>query len=83
MYDINPLGPMMHLKELDRQAAQRLGPVPSTKQAVCRVASFSAWIALFLRGCRAAGIPRRVRRKNRGIREEAWPLHDGRFLPKG
>ena len=24
MYDVNPLGPMMHLKELDRQAALRL-----------------------------------------------------------
>jgi hypothetical protein len=24
MHDINPLGPMMHLKELDRQATPRL-----------------------------------------------------------
>ena len=25
MYDVNPLGPMMHLKELDRQAAPGFG----------------------------------------------------------
>ena len=27
MHDINPLGPMFHLKELERQAAPRLRPV--------------------------------------------------------
>lgn len=27
MYDVNPLGPMFHLKELERQAAPRLRPV--------------------------------------------------------
>src|SRR5262245_21786930 len=32
MYDVNPLGPMMHLKELDRQAAPQLRPLRPRKQ---------------------------------------------------
>jgi hypothetical protein len=31
MYDVNPLGPLMHLKELDRQAAAKLRPLRSSR----------------------------------------------------
>ena len=31
MYDVNPLGPLMHLKELDRQAAPKLRPLRSRR----------------------------------------------------
>jgi hypothetical protein len=34
MYDVNPLGPMMHLKELDRQAAQKIWLLRSRRQGV-------------------------------------------------
>jgi len=32
MYDVNPLGPIMHLKELDRQATPRLRPLRTGRQ---------------------------------------------------
>ena len=67
MYDINPLGPLMHLRELDRQAAPILCPVRSTRQA-SRVAIFSAWMLLFIRGLRAADIPWQVERQERNVR---------------
>ena len=32
MHDVNPLGPMMHLKELDHQAIPRLRPLRTGRQ---------------------------------------------------
>jgi hypothetical protein len=33
MHDVNPLGPMMHLKELERQAVLRPQPLRPRRQA--------------------------------------------------
>ena len=60
MYDVNPLGPMMHLKELDRQAAPKLRPVRSTRQTVFSVAVLGAAMIALLRRLHAVGIPGRA-----------------------
>lgn len=49
MYDVNPLGPIMHLKELDRQATPKLRPVVNARQDVVGVAALFAAVLLFLR----------------------------------
>lgn len=68
MYDVNPLGPLMHLKELDRQAAvPTLRPVRIGRQGESRVAAFSASVISFLRRLQAAGISQRTVRQDRGI----------------
>lgn len=67
MYDVNPLGPLMHLKELDRQAVPTLRPVRFRRQGDFRVAAFRASMIFFLRRLQAAGIPRRTVRQDRGI----------------
>jgi hypothetical protein len=67
MYDVNPLGPLMHLKELDRQAVPTLCPVRFERQGDSRVSAFSAWMISFLRRLQAAGISRRTVRQDRGI----------------
>ncbi len=53
MYDVNPLGPMMHLKELDRQAVPTLRQVRSARQDASSVAALGFTILSFLRGLRA------------------------------
>lgn len=44
MYDINPLGPLMHLKELDRQAAPLLRPVRGQPATVVFLRGLVTWI---------------------------------------
>ena len=55
MYDVNPLGPLMHLKELDRQAVSMLRPPRFGSRGDFRVAAFSASMISFLRRLLAAG----------------------------
>jgi hypothetical protein len=66
MYDVNPLGPLMHLKELERQAAPTLHPLRLERQGDSSVTAFSASIISFLRRLQAAGTPRRMVRQDRG-----------------
>jgi len=66
MYDVNPLGPLMHLKELDRQTVPPLRPVRFGRQD-SRVAAFIASIISLLRRLQAAGITRRLMGQDRGI----------------
>lgn len=68
MYDINPLGPLMHLKELDRQAAPKLYPVRSTTQDASSVTICGPSMLLVLRCLHAIGIPWHVERQERSIR---------------
>ena len=56
MYDINPLGPMLHLKELERQAVPKLRPLRPTRRGASFVGLSAAIVAL-LRRLRAVGIP--------------------------
>ena len=67
MYEVNPLGPLMHLKELDRQAVPTLRPVRFGRQGDSRVSAFSASMIWFLRRFQAAGASRRTVRQDQGI----------------
>jgi hypothetical protein len=67
MSDVNPLGPLMHLKELDRQAVPTLRPVRSGNQSDSRVAALSTLMISFLRRLQAAGIPQRMMGQDRRI----------------
>ena len=67
MYDVNPLGPLMHLKELNRQAVPTLRRVRFGRQGDSSVAAFSASVISFLRRLQAIGISRRTVRQYRGI----------------
>ena len=49
MHDVNPLGPMMHLGELDRRAARQLRPFRPEGDGTPKVAVFAATIVAFLR----------------------------------
>jgi hypothetical protein len=49
MYDVNPLGPMMHLKELERQAAPKDRPVRYTRQGTFRGAAVGAAVNVLMR----------------------------------
>jgi hypothetical protein len=60
MHDINPLGPMMHLKELNRQAAPTLRPLRSRRQDGSSVTAVRAAMIALLRRLHAVGIPERV-----------------------
>ena len=63
MYDVNPLGPMMHLKELERQAAPKLRPVQDTRHGAFGVTALAAALIALLRRFRAVGISRQVARQ--------------------
>ena len=54
MHDVNPLGPIMHLRELDRQAAPRLRPFRSAGDGTPMVAASTAPIIAVLRPIHAA-----------------------------
>ncbi len=54
MHDINPLGPMLHLKELERQAAPKLRQLRSS-QRVPNVTTLSAAIIALLGRLRVVG----------------------------
>jgi hypothetical protein len=60
MFDVNPLGPMMHLKELERRAAPKLRPVQCARQGAFRVAVRGAVVIVLLRRFLAVGIHRRA-----------------------
>jgi hypothetical protein len=49
MHDVNPLGPMMHLRELDRQAAPRLRSLRPGRQGATRLAALGAMMITLLR----------------------------------
>jgi len=67
MSDVNPLGPLMHLKELDQQAVPTLRPVRFGNQSDSRAAALSTSMISFLRRLQAAGILRRTVGQDRGI----------------
>jgi hypothetical protein len=48
MYDVNPLGPMMHLKELDRQAAPKLRLLRSRRSNSFSLTGLSASVIAVL-----------------------------------
>jgi hypothetical protein len=64
MYDVNPLGPLMHLKDLDRQAVPKLRTVRSWSESSFCVA---ALMIAPLRRLHAAGILWRAMRQGRAI----------------
>lgn len=64
MYDVNPLGPLMHLNDLDRLAVPKLWAVQSPKESPFSVAV--VMIAL-LRRLHAAGMLWRAMRQGRAI----------------
>ena len=47
MYDVNPLGPMMHLRELERQSARRLRLVRPRRQNDFGLTAFKSLIIAF------------------------------------
>jgi hypothetical protein len=49
MYDVNPLGPMMHLRDLERQSAPKLRPVRAARKHYFRVAAIGAAVIVLLR----------------------------------
>lgn len=59
MYDVNPLGPQMHLKDLDRQAVPKLQAVQPARESSFSVET--VWLAL-LRRLDSANIVRRAMR---------------------
>jgi hypothetical protein len=63
MYDVNPLGPLMHLKELDRRAAARLRPLRPRRQSASRVTAVRAVIITLLQRLHTVGVPRRAARQ--------------------
>jgi hypothetical protein len=48
MHDVNPLGPMMHLKELERRAAPRLHPLLPSRQDVSSLTTAGSSMIAFL-----------------------------------
>jgi hypothetical protein len=49
MYDVNPLGPMIHLKELDRRATPQLRPLRPGMQDVFSLTAISASVIAVVR----------------------------------
>jgi hypothetical protein len=58
MYDVNPLGPQMHLKDLDRQTLTKLQAVQPPRESSFSVA---AVVFALLRRIDSAQIVRRTR----------------------
>jgi hypothetical protein len=56
MYDVNPLGPMMHLKELDRLARPQLWPRRPRMQNGFSLTAVSALVIAVLRGLHAVSL---------------------------
>jgi len=63
MYDVNPLGPMMHLKELDRQATPRLRRLRTGWQNGFSLSGVKLSMIAFLRHLHAARFPWRTLRE--------------------
>jgi hypothetical protein len=62
MHDVNSLGPMMHLKELDRQATPRLRPLRTGSQNGFSFTAVKSSMIVFLRQLRAFRFPERTLR---------------------
>jgi hypothetical protein len=71
MYDVNPLGPMMHLKELDRQAAPKLRSVRSRRQDVFSLTAVKLSVIAFLQSLHAF----RLFGARRGLPRSSQALH--------
>jgi hypothetical protein len=76
MYDVNPLGPLMHLKELERQVAPKLRPVRRARKHSFRLAVPGAMVIALLRRLHAAGIPRRAATRASAFDGNAFPQMD-------
>jgi hypothetical protein len=63
MHNLTPLGTLMHLKELDRQATPRLHPLRAGRRDASAVTAVRAALTTLLRRLHAVGIPRRVARQ--------------------
>jgi hypothetical protein len=75
MYDVNPLGPLMHLKELDRQAARISHPIrPNTP----RLVAFRASTIGLLRDLRWHFT---ARMESRTFKNRGHTLHEHLFVP--
>jgi hypothetical protein len=55
MYDVNPLGPMMHLKELDQQAVPKCRPLPPRRQDIPSLTALTAAMISLLRRVHTVG----------------------------
>ncbi len=60
MHNLTPLGTLMHLKELDREAAPRLRPLRAGRRDASPVTGVRAAMTTLLRRLHTVGIPRRV-----------------------
>jgi hypothetical protein len=60
MHNLTPLGTLMHLKELDRQATPRLHPLRAGRRDASPDTGVRAAMTSLLRRLHAIGIPRRV-----------------------
>jgi hypothetical protein len=54
MHDVNPLGQIMHLRELDRQAVPKLRPLRLESKDIAMVRVFRATVIAVLRGFHSA-----------------------------
>jgi hypothetical protein len=60
MHNLTPLGIVMHLKELDRQATPRLRPLRAGRRDNSPVTAVRAAMIALLRRLHAVGIPQRT-----------------------
>ena len=67
MYDVNPLGPMMHLKELERQAAPKLLHLQSRNSFNFAAISTSLLAVQHLRAFLRYGVRREVPRSGQRV----------------
>jgi len=77
MHKPSPLGAMMHLKELDRQAAPALLQLRSRRRGASGANAAGAAVMAFLRRLHAVGIPGRV--TSRGANAIRDPVMSHRF----
>ena len=63
MHDVNPLGPMMHLKELGRQLTPRLRPLRAGRQNGVSLSGVKSSMIAFLQHLHAPRFPWRTPRE--------------------
>lgn len=61
MYDVNPLGPMMHLKQIEREALARRAAAMRSRSGILHVAS--AWV---MRALKRLSMPLKVMSTDNG-----------------
>jgi hypothetical protein len=79
MHDVNPLGPMMHLKELERQAVPRLRSLRPRRQDVSSLTAAGSSIIAFLQQLHTVRLFWRVVRRvpdSGGTEVRNWPECD-------